>query len=109
MTVNEITTRLKSMANPENAAGMSKDGINPENTLGIPAPFLWKLVKEIGKNHDLAAQRWETGIREARIFSCVVEEPDKVTGDQLVSLRLHPFSGGKSGFSISTRGTFVTD
>ncbi|MCH7782213.1 DNA alkylation repair protein [candidate division KSB1 bacterium] len=51
MTVNEIISRLKSMVNPENAAGMSKYGINPKNTLGIPAPVFWKLAKEIGRNH----------------------------------------------------------
>jgi hypothetical protein len=35
MRYDEIMIRLQSMANPENAAGMARFGINPHHTLGI--------------------------------------------------------------------------
>lgn len=83
MTLEEVISRLKTLANPENVSGMSRYGANPKNALGVPAPALWKLAKEIGKDHDLAAQLWRSGIREARVVACVVEEPKMVTGTQL--------------------------
>ncbi|MDO8726209.1 MAG: DNA alkylation repair protein [Candidatus Methanoperedens sp.] len=47
--------RLKSLADPEAAAGMARFGINPDNTLGVSIPALRKIAKEIGKPYPCAA------------------------------------------------------
>jgi 3-methyladenine DNA glycosylase AlkD len=77
--------QLKSLADPEAAAGMARFGINPENTLGVSIPALRKMAKEIGKNHALAQQFWSSGIHEARILSGMVDYPQEVTEEQMES------------------------
>jgi 3-methyladenine DNA glycosylase AlkD len=80
-----IISQLKKQANPSNVAGMARYGINPENTLGINTPFLRGLAKEIGKDHDLALQLWESGIHEARILAAYIDDPQLVTSKQMDS------------------------
>jgi 3-methyladenine DNA glycosylase AlkD len=82
---NEIVKKLRTLSNPENVKGMSRFGINPENTLGISIPVLRKMAKEIGKNHTLAQELWSVGIHEARILSCFIDDPKKVTEEQMES------------------------
>lgn len=79
----EIVARLRALANPENVAGMARFGINPENTLGISIPTLRKLAKEAGRDHDLAQQLWATGLHEARILAAFVDDPRRVTPEQM--------------------------
>lgn len=62
---------------------MTRFGINPKNTLGISIPFLRKLGKKIGRNHDLAQQLWKTKIHEARLLAAFIEEPKKVSSLQM--------------------------
>lgn len=78
-----ILERLKSLANPENVAGMARFGINPENTYGISIPPLRKIARQVGKDHELAQDLWDSGIHEARILACFIDEPAKVTEAQM--------------------------
>jgi len=78
-----VLRRLKSLANPENVAGMARFGINPENTYGISIPELRRMAKELGKDHTLALQLWKSGIHEGRILACMIDEPDRVTPHQM--------------------------
>lgn len=82
-TAEEILERLRKMANPANVAGMSRYGINPENTLGISIPKLRLLAKEIGKDHSLAQDLWTSGIHEARILAAFIDDPKQVTEAQM--------------------------
>lgn len=83
MEYHEIVKKLKSLSNPEAVAGMARFGINPENTYGISIPNLRKIAKQIGKNHSLAEQLWVSGIHEARILACMVDEPSMVSEAQM--------------------------
>jgi len=83
MEYEEIINLLKSMANPYNVAGMARFGINPDNTLGISVAELRKIARKIGKNHALAGQLWDSGIHEARILACLIEDPKQVTPQQM--------------------------
>jgi 3-methyladenine DNA glycosylase AlkD len=74
---------LKSLSSPEAVVGMSKFGINPENTYGISIPKLREIAKDIGKNHQLALELWKSDIHEARILASFIDEPEKVTENQL--------------------------
>jgi 3-methyladenine DNA glycosylase AlkD len=83
MRCEEILQQLKSLANPEAVAGMARFGINPKNTYGVSIPALRKMAKEIGPNHLLAEQLWDSGIHEARILAGMIDLPEKVTEKQL--------------------------
>jgi 3-methyladenine DNA glycosylase AlkD len=83
MTTEEIIVHLKSQANPKNVEGMARFGINPKNTFGISIPVLRKLAKEIGKNHALAQELWNTGFHEARLLAGFIDSPKDVTEKQM--------------------------
>jgi 3-methyladenine DNA glycosylase AlkD len=83
MRYEEILQQLKSLANPEAVAGMARFGINSKNTYGVSIPALRKMAKEIGPNHLLAEQLWDSGIHEARILAGMIDLPEKVTETQL--------------------------
>jgi len=80
-----ILNKLKSMANPEAVSGMARYGINPNNNFGISIYNLRSFSKKIGKDHELALKLWNSGIHDARLLACFVDEPNKVTGDQMDS------------------------
>lgn len=83
MNIEDIISKLKSLANPESVKGMARYGINPENTLGISIPQLRSMAKSIGKSHSLADELWRSGEHEARILAAMIDEPGKVTDEQL--------------------------
>jgi 3-methyladenine DNA glycosylase AlkD len=83
MQYDEIITRLKAEANPDNVAGMARYGISSTNTLGISIYRLRKLAKEIKKDNALALKLWDSGFHEARILASFIDEPEKVTEEQL--------------------------
>jgi 3-methyladenine DNA glycosylase AlkD len=62
---------------------MARFGISSTNTLGISIPTLRKMAREIGTNHDLAQQLWDSGIHEARILGAMVDDPQEVTVRQM--------------------------
>jgi 3-methyladenine DNA glycosylase AlkD len=79
----EILEQLKRLANPEAVAGMARFGINSENTYGISIPELRRIAKETGRDHALAEALWETGVHEARLLACFVDDPKQVTETQM--------------------------
>lgn len=81
--VDNVIDKLKSKAQPENLEGMTRYGIPPEQRLCIPVPDLRKLAKEIGRDHKLALGLWRSGIGEARILAAMIDEPDKLTEEQM--------------------------
>ena len=58
------------------------EGINKLKTFGIGLTKLRKLAKEVGKNHDLAIQLWESDIYEAKIISLLIDDPKLITKEQ---------------------------
>ncbi|HEY91435.1 MAG TPA: DNA alkylation repair protein [Dehalococcoidia bacterium] len=78
-----IMEKLKSLANPDVIEEMARFGINPENNLGISITSIRQIARETGKDHSLAIQLWESGIREARMLAALVEEVKLVTGEQM--------------------------
>jgi len=83
MQLKAVLAELKSMGDPEAAAGMARYGINADRALGISIPGLQGLAKSIGKNHKLADELWSCGIHEARILACMIDDPQQVTEAQL--------------------------
>ena len=83
MKLGQVLKELRSIADPKKVEGMARFGINPEGTLGISIYDLRPMAKRIGKDHELAAQLWSTGIHEARLLAGFVDDPEKVTGRQM--------------------------
>jgi 3-methyladenine DNA glycosylase AlkD len=85
MNYDDIIKRLHSMANPENVKGMARYGITTHNNLGISIYHLRPLAKQIGTNHALALQLWDSQIHDARLLACFIDDPAQVTGEQMDS------------------------
>jgi len=89
MTAREIIKKLEARENPVNIAGMKRFGIVTKKALGISAPVLKELAKEIKKQakdrHALALELWETGIHEARAIAYLIDDPKQVTEEQMQS------------------------
>jgi len=78
-----VLKRLESLSNPEAVAGMARFGINPTNTYGISIPTLRRIAKELGRDHSLAEQLWESGVHEARILASFIDDPKQVSEAQM--------------------------
>jgi 3-methyladenine DNA glycosylase AlkD len=84
MNAGEIISRLESMAGPGGLEGLARYGSRPQNALGgISAPALHRLAKEVGRDHALAGELWATGLHEARLLACMVDDPKLVSEDQM--------------------------
>lgn len=81
--VDDIIKELKRLSVPERKADFQRFGINIDNALFIQMPVLRDIAKSIGKNHKLAGDLWNTGLHEARIIACLIDDPDKVTEKQM--------------------------
>jgi len=85
MKCEEVIEKLKSLYSPENVKGMARYGINPTNNLGISIYKLRPFAKEIGTNHKLALQLWDSGIHDARLLAVFIEDSARVTEEQMDS------------------------
>jgi len=56
----EVLKRLEAKASSKNVEGMAKFGMTPEKRLGVSVPEMRKLAKEVGRDHNLALELWET-------------------------------------------------
>ncbi|HEY60109.1 MAG TPA: DNA alkylation repair protein [Anaerolineae bacterium] len=80
---NEVIDQLKSKAKPENLKGMARYGMTSDNRLGISIPELRKMAKEIGRDHQLALELWQSCILDARILASMVDKPEEVSEAQV--------------------------
>jgi 3-methyladenine DNA glycosylase AlkD len=81
--VEEVLEKLRSKARPDQLDGMARFGMVVEQRYGVSVPDIRKLAKELGKDHELAAGLWKTGIAEARIVAALVDDPAKLTEAQM--------------------------
>ena len=81
--VDEILKKLKAKAKPDNVGGMARYGMVAEQRLGVSVPDMRKIAKEVGKDHTLALELWKTGIPEAKIVAAMIDEPGKLTEEQM--------------------------
>jgi 3-methyladenine DNA glycosylase AlkD len=74
---------LQQRGNPKTVVGMARFGIQTGKALGVSIPQLREMVKQAGTNHELAQKLWKTGIHEARILASMIDDPEKVSEDQM--------------------------
>ena len=63
--------------------GMARYAIPADRAVGVPVGALRDKAKELGRSHALAAALWDSGIYEARMLAAFVDEPERVTGEQM--------------------------
>lgn len=74
---------LKRHSTKRTREGMARYGIPSDNALGVSVGDIHSLAKRLGRNHQLAAALWDTGIYEARMLAAFVDEPGRVTPAQM--------------------------
>ncbi|MET3930380.1 3-methyladenine DNA glycosylase AlkD [Lysobacter sp. OAE881] len=74
---------LRDHASEAARAGMARFAIPSDHALGVSMKDIQALAKQLGRDHDLAAALWSTGVYEARMLAAYVEEPEQVTPAQM--------------------------
>ncbi|MGB5106057.1 MAG: DNA alkylation repair protein [Candidatus Zixiibacteriota bacterium] len=83
MTTKEVIARLKQLADTGHRERMANFGIAAGRNLGVSAPKLRALAKELGKNQKLATSLWNTRIHEARLLAAMISDPETITEEVL--------------------------
>ena len=81
--VEKVLKKLQAKARPDQLEGMVRYGMAAERRLGVSVPEMRKIAREYGKDHKLALELWKTGISEAKIVATMIDEPEKVTEEQM--------------------------
>jgi 3-methyladenine DNA glycosylase AlkD len=79
----DIIHDLEELSDVEFAENMKRFGIRYVKSYGLRLPQIRKIAKKCGKSHDLALKLWSHGYHETYILATLVEEPEKVTSQQL--------------------------
>ena len=79
----EVLERLKAKARSDRVEGMARYGMLADRRLGVSVPEMRAIAEELGKDHGLACELWETGIAEAKIVAVMIAEPEKLTEKQM--------------------------
>ncbi len=62
---------------------MARYGLPSEHALGVSIADVKRLGARLGRNHELAAALWKTGVYEARLVTSFVDDPARVTSAQM--------------------------
>jgi len=79
----KIFDEFASYGNLKLKSNLKRFGINIEKSYGVSIKDLRKIAKGIGKDHDLAIELWDSGIREAKILASMIDDPELVTSEQM--------------------------
>jgi 3-methyladenine DNA glycosylase AlkD len=82
-TCDAVLGRLRSLRDPNAAEKAARFGVRVARIWGVCAPDLRRLAREIGRDHDLAAGLWRTGVHDARLLATLIDEPARVTVGQM--------------------------
>src|SRR6185369_14811015 len=63
--------------------GMARFNIPSDKALGVSVGALKQLSKRLGRDHELAAGLWKSGVYEARMLATMVDDPELVTPAQM--------------------------
>lgn len=82
--VDAVLASLKRVAEKRVLHDMSsRYNIQTTKAFGVSMSNIQKVAKPLGRNHELAAALWETGWYEARMLTSFVDEPERVTSEQM--------------------------
>jgi 3-methyladenine DNA glycosylase AlkD len=82
-TASGLLDRIRELGDERNRQGMARFGINVERACGVSMAVLRPMAREHRRDHALALALWDTGVHEARIMACLVEDPKQAGLEQL--------------------------
>jgi 3-methyladenine DNA glycosylase AlkD len=81
-TADDVLARLRSLADPSRLPGMARYGIATDSAYGVTVAELRGVAERLGRDHDLAAALWASGVHEARILASLVDDAALVDDGQ---------------------------
>lgn len=81
--VREALATLEKMSTQKDYENLARFGITANKAFGVSMANIQVLAKRLGRSHELAAALWETGWYEARMLTSFVDEPERVTPEQM--------------------------
>jgi 3-methyladenine DNA glycosylase AlkD len=81
--VDSALASLRRQGSKAGLEGMARYNIPSDRAFGVPMRQIQALAKELGREHGLAGELWETGWYEARVLAAYVDEPARVTQVQM--------------------------
>jgi 3-methyladenine DNA glycosylase AlkD len=81
--VQSAITWLKRHSTKATLDGMARYAIPSDNAFGVAMKDMKALGRKLGRNHELAAALWETGVYEARMVCSFVADPAVITPAQM--------------------------
>lgn len=79
----EIVSKIRPLQNGEVVNSMQKRGVDYKVNFGVSIPLLRQLASDYEKDHLLALKLWNKQWRETMILATLLDEPDKVTENQM--------------------------
>jgi 3-methyladenine DNA glycosylase AlkD len=74
---------LKQESTTKDRENLVRFGIDADPAFGVSMANIQLLAKSLGKSHELARALWATGWYEARLLTSFVDEPARVTPEQM--------------------------
>ncbi len=74
---------LKSHSTKKNRDGMVRYAIPSDHALGTAMKDIKVLGKKLGRDHEVAAALWQTGVYEARMLCSFVGDPARITSAEM--------------------------
>jgi 3-methyladenine DNA glycosylase AlkD len=78
MDAQQILTELQKLGKPTTIKIYARHGVTGP-CYGVNYADLKPLVKEIGRNHEVALGLWNSGVHDARVVATMIAEPEKMT------------------------------
>lgn len=78
-----VLAQLARKGSKAGVAGMARYGIVAKKAYGVSVGDVRAIAKALGRDHDLAAALWKSGVQEGRMLAVFVEDPKLVTSRQM--------------------------
>jgi 3-methyladenine DNA glycosylase AlkD len=82
-TATEVLALLQRKGSKKGVDGMARYGIVSRKAYGVSVGDIRALAKKIGRDRDLAAKLWKSGVFEGRMIAVFLDDPKLVTSRQM--------------------------
>ena len=79
----DVVRTLERMGDRSRLEGMARFGIDTGRAVGVTVTELRRFARDLGRDHELAAALWASGVHEARLLASLVDDPDMVSEAQM--------------------------
>ena len=102
MTADEVHALLESHRNERGIASWNKRyADSPLRTFGVGLTKLRKLAKQVGRDHKLSAELWQSDLYEAKVIALLIDEPKRITREQ-AEAQVEQLEGGQLAHVFSS-------